>query len=432
MSLKMEFVRRAKAPGANISALCREYGIARETGHKWLRRFEKEGHDGLEERSRRPQSTPLATAEDMVVAIVEAREAHPRWGPHKLRLVLMRRYREQTPSERTIARVLNRFDMVRKRKRRPHVNVVLEAPCVAATAPNDIWTVDFKGWWRARNKERCEPLTVRDAFSRKVLAIVVLDGTKGAPVRKVFERLFRRYGVPRAIQCDNGTPFVSVRSRGGLSALSAWWVSLGIELVRSRGGCPQDNGGHERMHKDVAADLELSPAASRREQQRACDKWRQEFNHVRPHDALGGKTPVEVYANSSRMMCRRVALYQDGWCTRTVNGSGCITVGKCRYHVSMALSGHRIALEPLGGFQHRIWFHEIDLGLIEIAPRELPNSLLRKLHRGSRPRANMASRSKKVMPEHAARSTAPQLPPEKKTRAVPSPNRRTGTKTKTS
>jgi transposase InsO family protein len=376
MSLKMEFVGRAVAPDANISALCREYGITRQTGHKWLRRFERQGPDGLEERSRRPQSTPLGTAEDMVVAIVEAREAHPRWGAHKLRLLLARRYREQTPSERTIARVLDRFDMVRKRKRRPHVNVVLEAPCVTATAPNDVWTVDFKGWWRARNKERCEPLTVRDAFSRKVLAIVVLDGTKGSAVREVFERLFRRYGVPRAIQCDNGTPFVCVRARGGLSVLSAWWVSLGIELVRSRAGCPQDNGGHERMHRDMAADLEFSPAASRRGQQLASDKWRYEFNYVRPHDAIGGKTPAEVYTKSSRRMCPRVALYPDGWSTRTVNSNGCIKVGKVDYFVSQSLSGHRLAFEPIGGFQHRLWFYELDLGLIEIAPQELPSSLL--------------------------------------------------------
>lgn len=391
MSLKMEFVGRAVAPDANISALCREYGITRQTGHKWLRRFQQQGPDGLEESSRRPQSTPLATAEDMVVAIVEAREAHPRWGAHKLRLLLARRYREQTPSERTIARVLDRFDMVRKRKRMPHVNVVLEAPCVTATAPNDVWTVDFKGWWRARNKERCEPLTVRDAFSRKVLAIVVLDSTKGAAVREVFERLFRRYGVPRAIQCDNGTPFVCVRARGGLSVLSAWWVSLGIELVRSRAGCPQDNGGHERMHRDMAADLELSPAASRREQQLACDKWRQEFNYVRPHDAIGGKTPAEVYTKSNREMCPRVALHPHGWSTRTVNRNGCVKVGKVDYFVSQSLSGHRLAFEPIGGFQHRLWFYELDLGVIEIAPQELPRSLLQgSSHRNGRSGTNTA------------------------------------------
>ncbi len=383
MSLKMEFVRRASAPDANISALCREHGITRQTGHKWLRRFQRQGPDGLEERSRRPQSTPLATAEDVVVAIVKAREAHPRWGAHKLRLVLARRFGEQTPSERTIARVLDRFDMVRKRKRRPHVNVVLEAPCVAVAAPNDVWTVDFKGWWRARNKERCEPLTVRDAFSRKVLAIVVMGSTKGPAVREAFERLFRRHGVPRAIQCDNGTPFVCARARGGLSTLSAWWVSLGIELVRSRSGCPQDNGGHERMHRDMAADLELSPAGSRREQQLACDKWRHEFNHVRPHDAIGGRTPAEVYTKSTRKMCSRVALYPDGWSTRTVARNGCANIGRADYFVSQSVSGHRIAFEPIGGFRHRVWFYELDLGVIEIAPRELPSSLFQAPSHGT-------------------------------------------------
>lgn len=392
MSLKMEFVRRAVAPDANVSALCREYGISRQTGHKWLRRFESEGPDGLEERSRRPQSTPLATAEDMVVAIVEAREAHPRWGARKLRLLLARRYKEQTPSERTIARVLDRFDMVRKRKRRGHVSVVLDAPAVAASAPNDVWTVDFKGWWRARNKERCEPLTIRDAFSRMILAIVVLGSTKGAEVREVFERLFRRYGVPRAIQCDNGTPFVCVRARGGISVLSAWWISLGIELVRTRAGCPQDNGGHERMHRDMAADLELAPAASRRDQQRACDKWRQEFNHVRPHDAIGGKTPSEVYTKSTRALRSRVALYPDGWTTRTVKPNGAIAIERVDYFVSQSLSGYRVALEPVGGFQHRIWFYELDLGLIEIAPRELPLSLFeRPRHRTGGSRASASS-----------------------------------------
>ena len=122
---------------------------------------------------------------------------------------------------------------------------------MSAEAPNDVWTVDFKGWWRAVNGQRCEPLTVRDAHSRFVLASTLCSATS-KDVRKEFERLFRRYGIPSAIQCDNGVPFVSVRSVGGLSSLSAWWVSLGIRLVRSRPGCPQDNGAHERMHLDRA------------------------------------------------------------------------------------------------------------------------------------------------------------------------------------
>ncbi len=145
MSLKIEFVQRATVPGANISSLCREFGITRQTGHKWLKRFGESGYDGLEEHSRRPHQAPLAAAEDLVVAIVDAREAHPTWGPHKLRVVLARRFGTSTPSESTIKRVLKRFDIVRRRKPRRTVSLVTQAPTVNANEPNDVWTVDYKG-----------------------------------------------------------------------------------------------------------------------------------------------------------------------------------------------------------------------------------------------------------------------------------------------
>jgi len=376
MSLKMEFVQKASAKDANISALCGEYGITRQTGHKWLKRYQAEGYDGLEERSRRPKTTPLGTAEDIVASIVEAREAHPRWGPHKLSLLLRRRWGESTPSERTIARVLTRFDKIRQRRRRKgSIHVPSEPPVVKVTASNDLWTVDFKGWWRASNGERCEPLTVRDAFSRLVLAIDVLPSTGGQAVRTIFERLFRRNGLPKAIQCDNGTPFVSMSARGGLTALSAWWVSLGVELIRSRPACPQDNGGHERMHADMAAEIEALPSASRALQQRACDKWRQQFNHVRPHDALDGKTPSEVYKRSERTSRARSMLYPTGWFARHVCGNGSITMHSGAYFVSNSLAGHRIGLEPLDALHMRVWFYEMDLGTIEILAADLPTAV---------------------------------------------------------
>jgi len=293
MSQKLEFVERFEK-GETVAALCREYGVSRQTGHKWIRRFKEQGYDGLEEQSRRPRSAPLATAEELVIATLQAREEHPRWGPYKLHTLLRRRFGQQTPSKRTIARILLRANKVRERRKRTPISVVERAPAVTAHAPNDVWTVDFKGWWRTLNGDKCEPLTVRDAYSRFLLDIVACS-TKSSAVRPIFERLFRRYGIPKAIQCDNGVPFISVRSRAGLSQLSAWWVSLGIRVVRSRPGCPQDNGGHERMHADVRADVQSRPAANRAEQQRLLDRWRQEFNRVRPHQALGGRTPAEVY-----------------------------------------------------------------------------------------------------------------------------------------
>ena len=230
LDLREEFVLKAKAPGANISALCREYGISRKTGHKWLARFESGGPQALRELSRRPHQTLNATDGELVLQIIEARHAHPRWGPKKLRAVLMRKGVSDVPTVRTIARILLRAGepLVRPRRHRnASVAIVPLSPSPAQHA-NELWTVDFKGWWRTRDGKRCEPLTVRDGYSRFVLCAKMLATTRRKPVQDAFERLFQQYGLPEAIQMDNGPPFASTRARGGLTVLSAWWVSLGI------------------------------------------------------------------------------------------------------------------------------------------------------------------------------------------------------------
>lgn len=369
MSQKRDFVERASVAGANISALCREFEVSRQTGHKWLKRFKEDGYAGLEEVTRRPLSTPLATAEDVVVAIVGARAAHPSWGPRKLVVVLRKQLGELAPSERTIARVIERFGQVRKRAKRRALSIVERAPHVEAKSSNDVWTIDFKGWWRTGDGSRSEPLTVRDAYSRFVLCVRLMP-TRGADVRAALEPLFRKHGVPRAIQCDNGTPFISSASPAGLTALSAWWVSLGIAVARSRPGCPQDNGAHERMHRDMASDLQASPSWDARRQQRACDKWRQDFNSMRPHEALKGKTPAEVYTPRIVRPSVQVPRYQGGWLIRRVLKSGHVAVAGQRYSVGCALRGHLVALEPTGGLAHRIWFYDLDLGSLELCPSD--------------------------------------------------------------
>lgn len=373
MSSKMAFVEQASKPDANIAQLCREHGISRQTGHKWLKRYRARGYDGLEDGSRRPKSSPLATGEEVVAALLAARVAHPRWGPRKLAILLRREFGDATPSERTVARVLERFGQVRHRRRQRGLSVVERAPQVTATASNDVWTIDFKGWWRATDGTRCDPLTVRDAYSRFVLALTLLPRSNGSEVERVMAGLFRRYGIPKAIQCDNGSPFICVRSPAGLTKLSAWWVSLGIRIVRSRPGCPQDNGGHERMHVDVAGDLQAIPAASVTLQQRACDRWRQEFNQVRPHDALKGKTPADVYRPTPARLTVRPVLYPPGYLVRRVRRSGVFGDRKDGHFLSTALAGYFVGLQPLGGLRYRAWFYDVDLGELEIAPslREL-------------------------------------------------------------
>lgn len=357
-----------------MSTLCREFGVSRETGYKWLNRFKREGADGLDEKSRRPHTAPLATAEDLVAAVLELRERYPRRGPKKLFVLLQQKFGDVTPSVATIARILKRFGRVRQRSRFGRaVSIVEKRPEMRAAAPNEIWTVDFKGWWRARDGQRCEPLTVRDAFSRFMLAVEVLSSTAMNDVRRVFEAVFKKYGVPQAIQCDNGVPFICVQARGGLTQLSAWWISLGIRVVRSRPGCPQDNGGHERMHRDMKADLQAFPSSSRMAEQRACDRWRLEFNRVRPHEALGGKTPSELYKRSEQRPEKTKVMYPPEWIVRTVTDQGAVNFGGAKIQAGRALVRERVALEPLGGSSHRLWFRDVDLGKVDLP---LPNMVI--------------------------------------------------------
>ena len=411
MSLKIEFVERASKPGVRMAPLCRQYGISRETGYKWLNRFKRDGYAGLEEQSRRPRSCPLATAEDLVHEILQAREAHPRWGAKKLCLLLKRKYEDQAPSVSTIARILRRFGQIRRRRAPRQLSVIDRAPEVTSTAPNDTWTVDFKGWWRVRDGQRCEPLTVRDAFSRFLLAVRVMASTQGEGVRRVFEQLFRKYGLPKVIQCDNGSPFINVLARGGLTRLSAWWISLGIRVVRSRPGCPQDNGGHERMHRDLRADVQLTPGASLVAEQRACDRWRQEFNQVRPHEALQGKVPAELYRPSERRETRPLSYgYPAGWIIRRVNAIGRISIEDERYTVTRALAGQIVGLEPKVGLRYQLWFRELDLGQIELSASHtlieeaIANFEQRPLRRA---RSSAASRASSLRSSSAGRPLTP-------------------------
>jgi transposase InsO family protein len=346
MSLKMEFVERA-AKGEPVAALCREFNVSRQTGHKWINRFKQQGYAGLDEQSRRPKSAPLASAEDLVIATLQAREAHARWGPIKLEELLRRRFGDQTPSVRTIARILKRANKVRERRKRSPLSVIEHAPALVAVAPNDVWTIDFKGWWRTTNGERCEPLTVRDSASRFVLATEI-GPTTGLHVSRVLEPLFRRHGLPKAIQCDNGAPFISVHARPG---------------------CPQDNGAHERMHADVRADVQARPAATREQQQRELDRWRMEFNRVRPHQALGGKTPAEVYkVTERRRPPTKPFAYPPHMHVRCVNGRGNVRFRNDDCFIGTSFQKVRIGIEVVDDMHVRAWLHELDLGLVDTLP----------------------------------------------------------------
>jgi putative transposase len=349
VKLKAEFVLKALEPDRCMKALCGEYGVSRQTGYKWVERFKAQGLPGLEERSRRPRGSPITTSGEVVLEVLELRRKYG-WGPKKLHKLLGKRLKaKELPSRRTIARILERAGEAKKRRQGQRVVAAAEcAPRPEVKGPNDLWTVDFKGWWRAKDGARCEPLTVRDAHSRFVLCTVVLPSPKVELVRQVFERLFEQYWAPKAILSDNGNPFACTRALAGLTELSAWWVSLGIEVLHSRPGCPQDNGGHERMHADMLA-LEAKSAPGRQAQQVACDGWRHEFNHIRPHESLQMKTPAEVYQPSGHQRhtqgpCVVTTSYPEGAIFRRVVRTGYFSWQGRTIFVSRALRGHTVAV----------------------------------------------------------------------------------------
>jgi hypothetical protein len=213
---------------------------------------------------------------------------------------------------------------------------------VKAEKPNDVWTVDFKGWWMGVDNLRVEPLTVRDEFSRKILEVRVLENSRADSVRLCFERLFEAHGLPGAIRSDNGSPFASNNGLLGLTRLSAWWLALGIDLERSRPGCPQDNPAHERMHGDIMREIESGRAGR---DQAAFDVWRHEYNDERPHEAIAMRLPSELYQPSPRAYTGTPDHLEYGsMITRKVGSRGAIKYQGERYSLSTALAGWSVGL----------------------------------------------------------------------------------------
>ena len=365
--IRREFVTKALTRGACFQALCREYGISRKTGYKWRQRALGEGLVLLAEHSRRPKSCPRKLDEFAFCTLVRLKLRHPNWGPKKIRQLYARQY-HPVPSLSSCQRVLTRAGLVLKRRRRRAGPPAPITRGLVAHAPNEVWTVDFKGWWRLANGQRCEPLTVRDAFSRFVLSARTLPKANGASVRAEFERLFRTHGLPLAIKSDNGSPFACSRSPSGLTKLSAWWVALGIELDRSRPAHPQDNGAHERLHKDIAQEVANCVQEDASAQQAALDLWREEFNWVRPHEHLGQRTPGEVYRRSARSYPESLQLdYGPGFFPRQVNPNGCVKWHGQVILISTALSGWPVGLRYLSADLLEVWFGHLRLGQIEIS-----------------------------------------------------------------
>lgn len=375
MDLRREFVLAALGPTANISQLCRDFGISRNNGYKWIDRYKRQGEAGLDDVSRRPLR-PSGTSGETVLRLIELRRQFPRWGAKKLRELLLSSLDQAAlPSVKTIERILDRAGEPRVRRRRRRLHVVLrDHQKLDVKAANDVWTVDFKGWWRTVDGKRYEPLTVRDAFSRYVLCLEMLGSMSGTVVMPAFKRLFEAYGLPRVIRVDNGAPFACTTAPAGLSRLSAWWTSLGIQVSFSRPGHPQDNGSHERMHADVAAELEADPEASVKLQQQAADRWRRQFNEVRPHEALAMKTPAALYTRSPRRYRGiRWPEYPTTYVARRVSSKGCVRYNGKAIFISESVVGFNVGVRKTHGNRLSVRFYGLDFGFFDLAAAPFHN-----------------------------------------------------------
>ena len=369
MEQRMQFIADHQRGLYTTAELCARHRISRKTGYKWLARYAAEGPRGLADRSHAPHACPHRIADELGALLLGTRLAHPRWGPAKLVHYLMPRHPRVVvwPAVSTVADLLKRHHLVRPRRRRRPIVHPGTVP-IHTTAPNDLWTADFKGQFRTRNGVYCYPLTIADQHTRYLVRVHGLLSTRASGVRPVFERAFREYGLPLAIRTDNGVPFANTGLHG-LTQLNVWWLRLGIQHQRIRPASPQENGAHERMHRTLKAETTRPPAVDLPRQQRAFTTFRREYNDERPHAALGGDPPGARYVSSLRAYPATLPAleYPGHFLVKRVTHAGTIRFKHKLLFLANALKEHHVGLEESEDGIWSLYLGTVLLGKIDEA-----------------------------------------------------------------
>ena len=369
MKEKEKFIDAVIKAEKPFKYICEDFGISEKTGHKWKNRFYEEGKLGLYEKSREAENHPNALPEDTVIAIIQLKTAHPYWGAKKiLELFKKTRRNAEVPSLSSVNRILSKANLIKKRRVKP-----VSADCrrlhahIQPKEVNDVWAIDFKGYWRS-DGEICEPFTVRELVSRKILCVKLMQSKSSEAVRAVMTDLFKKYGLPKVIRSDNGTPFSSPNGVLSLTSLSAWWITLGITPDRTEKGSPGQNGSLERMHADIAREIEGKVRGGVLANQAVIDAWVEEYNSVRPNEAIGMKTPDEVFIPSER---KYIGDYEEieyplGFLTRKVTAGGEIVLNSIRIAIGHSLKGLYIGLKPLENNSYEAYLADFILGTVDM------------------------------------------------------------------
>ena len=364
MDEREEFVLRSLSEDTSFVSLCKEYGISRKTGYKWRDRFLEDGKYGLGDKSRRPKSSPSELTEDVVIKILQIRHHHPSWGAKKIACIL------KEASVSSVYRVLAKANLLKKKRshkvkdlHKGNLNQLIEP-----NKPNDVWTIDYKGWWLSEDIKRCNPLTVRDLKTRYSLDVILTPRQDTPSVKVALKQVFTEYGLPKVIRSDNGAPFASYSSPLGLSRLSVIWMSLGILPDRITPGKPYQNGAHERMHRDLKEEVQNRTRGSVNYYQRLLDEWRYDYNFTRPHEALDMLTPATLYRPSPRKFegYPDEIEYPQGLETRRVSKNGFIKWGNQPIRISSAFQGYQVGLACIDRDTLEVWFSNFRIGMIDL------------------------------------------------------------------
>ena len=369
MEQKEQFIQEMLKQEKPFKHLCAEFGISEKTGHKWKNRFYEQGKVGLYEQSRARLTQNMIDG-DTAAELIKIKNAHLAWGPKKIREIYAKAYpQKDVPSLSSVKRILDKAGLVKPRKIRPPAS----SDCprlqqqIQAEKPNDVWSIDFKGWWKS-DGEICEPFTVRDRYSRKILCAKLMQSKTSVAVRAVMTELFKTYGIPNVIHSDNGAPFAAPNGVLNLTTLSVWWITLGILPDRSLKGHPEQNGSLERMHRDIADEIEGKVPGGISANQAVLDAWVKEYNSVRPNEAIEMKTPDELYTKSERKYTGDYdeMEYPMGFLVRKVLKTGQIVLHGIHITIGVSLRGWHVGLKPLdNGHSFHVFIADFLLGTLD-------------------------------------------------------------------
>lgn len=377
MDEKIHFINEWRSGAWSFRALCAEFGISHTLGYKYVHRYEQGGIEGLEEQSRAAHEVANKTPAHLEEAIVELRKKRPRWGGEKLVAFLAERYPgERWPAISTANLILKRNGLIRERK---HIRRIEPThPIFDPHAPNEIWSADFKGQFRMGNGRLCYPLTIADSYTRYLFAAKALHHPDFQGSKPVFEAVFREFGLPRQIHTDNGGPFASAQGLGRSSQLSVWFLDLDIEPVYSDPAHPEQNGRHERMHRELKAEATRPAAHSLAAQQRKLNTFRTDYNEQRPHKALGNVPPARVHTPSLRPYPTKIEPwdYPSSMAVRYVSRNGAIRWNRTSWvMVSTTMAGRNVGLEEIGNGIWRVFYRSKLLGYLDATTLRIQDSL---------------------------------------------------------